>query len=223
MNPGSTAPRVVALSQGLAAAEAIAAQAHPPDEVIRPSEPLSSAVREALGGVAEWIWVLDSTVVPRADGLAALLGALGDLPPGPPPVLLASVILSPEGAVAGENAARFRRVPVEPAMACAEHHLLPLRAATGSVLVHAGAARAGAPPRAWLSGAGALFEWTARLLRDQTGYLVAESECVSSVPVGNPLHCPRTAAAVVAGGGFSRVERLRLGLGLLRDLRPRAG
>jgi hypothetical protein len=186
--------------------QALAAQQQKPGTVIRHEEGLVAGLRQALEGAAEWIWVLDGSAVPRQGALAAFLEALDRVGGLPEPVLLAGVVVGPDGLVDEPRAAWYLRSGIEPAMTAAGRRLLPIRAAGGPVLVHRAALDA--LPRTGLAPPGGVLEWTARLLRARAGYLVPESEHSALAHVRHPLDDPRVAAALLLGGGLSGAERL---------------
>src|SRR5829696_2692454 len=148
---------------------AVDAQELAPD-VVREVD--SGSLLSAAAGLRApgWAWVLDGSALPRPDALARLLAAARDAASAglPAPAVLASVVLGEDGEPAPGHAAWFRRGGSDLAMLAARRHLLPVRAArAGSLLV----AMPAAPPR---RGDGAL-DWTARLLREATGYAVPAS------------------------------------------------
>jgi hypothetical protein len=204
--------------------EAVAAQTRPPDTQADWEGPLAAGLRAALQTGADWLWVLDGTATPRSEALQALVDAVGRAGGLPPPALLASTVLDAEGRVADGRAALFRRAPTEPVMAAAGHRLLPVRAASGPILIRRDAVLEERGPRPRLPPAGALLEWTARVLRTREGYLVPHSECVEHRGHG-VLHDPRTLAAVMTGRAFSPAERIRVALDLLQQAEsgPRPG
>jgi len=189
---------------------------------VGPDGRLDEALRRALAGGAEWIWVLDGTAVPRAGALERLLAALERVDGLPDPVLLGAVVVDSGGRVDRARAPWYRRAPTELAMAAAERRLLPIRASSGPVLVQRSAAEA-EPPRAGSAFApGVVLEWTARLLRDRVGYMVPESEAVAAAGARDPALDPRTALRLVAGTAFSGTDRLRVVAELAERARRRA-
>jgi hypothetical protein len=114
--------------------------------------------------------VLDGSALPRPDALAQLLAAARAATGSglPAPAVVASVVLGADGEPEPGHAAWSRRGGTDLAMLAARRRLLLVRAArAGSLLV----ATPAAPPR---GGDGAL-DWTARMLRDATGYAVPAS------------------------------------------------
>ncbi len=124
----------------------------------------------AAGHRAGWAWVLDGSALPRPEALGGLLRAADAAAEAglPAPAVLASVVLGADGEPDAGHAAWFRRGGSDLAMLAARRRLLPVRAArAGSLLVAAPAE----PPR----GSDDALAWTARLLRDATGYAVPGS------------------------------------------------
>jgi hypothetical protein len=205
---------------------AVEAQTTPPGAVVGGEQGLEAALRRALETGAEWLWVLDGSAVPRPAALGALLEALGRVHELADPVLLAGVVLDPDGRVDPGRAAWYRRGHPEPAMAAAERRLLPIRATAGPVLVRRGAVEAELPRAGTPFAAGAVLEWTATVLRRPAGYLVPDSEYVATASEGDPALDRGVAARLVAGRAFSGADRLRVGFELaeraLRRARSRA-
>jgi hypothetical protein len=173
---------------------------------------LGAGIRQAFDQGAEWAWVMDSSVLPRADALQHLVEAVARIGGLPQPVALAGVVLCHDGRPDPLRAAWYRRSPTELSLEAVERRLLPIRAAGGPVLIHRRALGADVLPRPRLSQAGAVLEWTARLLRSRAGYLVPDSESRS---IGDTRMEIATAAAVLFGGAFSGLDRVRTALELL--------
>jgi hypothetical protein len=183
------------------------------------AERLRQGVVHALGTDAEWIWVLDGSAVPRPGALAALLDGLSRIDGLPPPALLSGIVVTPDGRVDPNRAPWYRRFQIDLALRSADHALAPVRGAPGPVLVHRRAAapdlpRDGAPitPRS-------VLEWTTRVLRHRTGYLVTESESDAVDTHGDPLLAPGTAARLLTGRAVVGTDRVAL----LLELCERAG
>lgn len=177
--------------------------------------PLARAVADQEGvpdltnrAQAEWLWLLDGTAIPRPGALAALLGALERLTPIVVPAVLASRVVTPEGALApthvplapqGEQALSIRTV--------AERVLHVRAVAGGSLLVRAALAPDRTPARP-----AATMAWSAAVLRDVPGFLVPDS--VADAWAGR--YRRRRERLLVAGaligrpGGLRTRERLRV-------------
>jgi hypothetical protein len=180
---------------------------------------LRQGVVRALGTDAEWLWVLDGTAAPRPGALDALLQGLTRVDGLPQPSLLTGVVVTPDGRVDPDRAPWYRRFQIEVALRSADAALVPLRGTPGPVLVHRRAAaldlpRDGAPvsPRA-------VLEWTTRVLRYRTGYLVPESESEAVERDGDPMLAPATAARLLMGRSLLGVDRV----GFVFELCERAG
>lgn len=206
---GDRVAAVVARTGG-AIREALARQERAPHTVVPAQPSLREAPTRAVEGGADWIWLLDGIAIPRPDALAALITALGNVPNRDETALLAGVVRDRDGAVEAARAFWFRSDAVEPAMAVAQAGLLPVRAASGPVLVRADAAIDRPPPPDAELSTRTLFPWTARLLAASQGYLVATSEHDATEPVPDPLAAPGVVARLIMGDSFGRIDRLRL-------------
>lgn len=161
---------------------AVASQTRPPDQQIAAGpggdrvEAFNRALRGALAGAAQWLWLIDCGVVPEPSALERLLAPLAAVPELPTPVLLAGRVTAPDGRLHPLSAPWPRLTRKDVAVVACEHRLLSIRAARhGSVLVHRRAVeRSGLPASRYLPGSDDL-EWTARILKDAVGYLVPDS------------------------------------------------
>ena len=215
-SPRSGSPSVCALAGGALGPFG------PGVTVVQHAGALGEGLRRGLATGADWIWVLDGSAAPRPGALDELLGALERTGGLPDPVLLGGVVVDAGGRVDEARAAWYRRAPTELAMAAAERRLLPIRASAGPVLVSRRGAEAEPPRERAAFGAGAVLEWTARLLRDGVGYLVPASEYVAAGAARDPALDPLTAARLVGGRAFSGTDRLRVGFELAERARRRA-
>jgi rhamnopyranosyl-N-acetylglucosaminyl-diphospho-decaprenol beta-1,3/1,4-galactofuranosyltransferase len=133
----------------------------------------------ALAGAADLVWLMDDDTMPQPRALAALLDARSRLP-GRPPALVASRVLWTDGRPHPMNTPRTKPFASKAELgAAAAAGCRPIRSASFvSVLVDAGACRQRGLPLAdyflWNDD----FEFTARLLRGNTGLL-----CPASVVV----------------------------------------
>ena len=190
---------------------ALTAQERAPDGIVRVAGGLRQAVEEALRTDAAWVWILEGSTAPRPGALGALLDGLervGDLPE---PGVLAGVTVTPQGKVDRSRALWYRRNQIDLAMSSAVRRLLPIRASAGPALVRRAAAASELPSARAPLSAGALLEWTARMLRARVGYLVPESESEPLDDAGNPLRDPRTALRLLLGRSLVRFDRLTYG------------
>jgi len=169
----------------------------------------------------EWLWVLDGRVAPRADALLALLEALRRMDGLPEPAVLVSVLRAPDGRLDQSGSLWYRRNQIDPAMLAAARHLLPVRAAAGPLLVHREAVESEQPRADAEVTPATVFEWTARILRFRTGYLVADSEVDALAPGADPLADPVTVTRLLLGGALIRFDRVRLGYELVERIESR--
>lgn len=213
--------------------EALERQTVQPDEVveIRHAAGFEDAIYGALGGGTEWLWLLDGSVAPQPEALELLLGALGAVDALPAPVLLASKVVTPDGALDP------RALPVphvfDPDLVVAvfDRRLLPVRLARrGSLLVNRRGFERCSLPRTGSVFFGDDLVWAARLLKPEPGLLVP-----TSVAVRRPMSdraAERWRRASVAAGlrlllsdGLNPGEKPwfagRLAEELLAVLRPR--
>ncbi|TML75853.1 MAG: hypothetical protein E6G07_12025 [Actinobacteria bacterium] len=93
---------------------------------------------------------------------------------------------------------------------------------SGPALVSARRAQAQLPSRRAHLEPGAVIEWTARLLRYSTGYLVPDSQAVALDGGRDPVQEPRVAARLLLGTSFSWFDRVRLAYELAQRLAPRS-
>ena len=160
---------------------------------------LRQGVARALASGADWIWVLDGSAIPRPGALEALLAGLGRVDPNRPPW--------------------YRRFQIDVALASAESALVPVRGGTAPVLVRSDAAAADPPRRGAPIAPGTVLQWSARLLRSRTGYLVPESESDALATRRDPMLEPATAARLLAGRALVKLDRV----GVVLELCERVG
>lgn len=133
-----------------------------------------AGLEHGLRGPGAWFWILDDDTVPEPDALAALLAARERL--DHEPALLSSRVLWTDGSLHPMNAPWPRWTRPEVALEAIEHGLLEVRAATYvSILVSRGALERRGLPHPDFFIWGDDVEFTARLLREETGYYVPES------------------------------------------------
>ena len=180
---------------------------------------LRAGLESALAGGADWIWVMDGSARPRPGALAALLAGLERVDGLPAPSLLTGVVVGPDGRVPASRAPWYRRFQIHVALDSVDQELLPVRAGIGPALVARDAVAAQLPPARAGLGPAAVLEWTARLLRERTGYLVPASESESDPSAPDPLRSPLTAARLILSGAVVRPDRVAVAL----ELSERAG
>ena len=212
------------------AAVADALRAFEVDTVIptrgEPAPALAGALPEALATGADWIWVLDGYAVPQPGALDALLAATEPPADLPAPALLSSRVSLPDGSLHPDVLPWPEIFEKEITTAAVGHRLVSLRAARpGSLLVRADAVRDHALPRADFVSHGEVLEWTARLLRDERGYLVPTSVAVrSDREAPNPRRALRNRARMLRGDTWGTEEKLWFGFLLAQDaVRAAAG
>jgi rhamnopyranosyl-N-acetylglucosaminyl-diphospho-decaprenol beta-1,3/1,4-galactofuranosyltransferase len=135
-----------------------------------------AGLRAAYEAGAEWAWLLDDDTIPRPDALARLLACSAGPASLPPPSVLASRVVWRDGRAHPMNMPIVRRRDVPHLVGCAEAGVLPLRSATFvSFLVSRGAVeRHGLPLAEYFLWADDI-EYSARILREERGYLVPDS------------------------------------------------
>jgi hypothetical protein len=176
---------------------------------------LRPGVERALETEAEWIWVLDGESQPRPGALEALFDGLARVDDGlPAPSLLSGVVRTEDGLVDPNRTPWYRRFQPDVALRSADRGLVPLRGSPGPVLVHRRAAEAEPPRELAAIGPRGVLEWTTRLLRARTGYLVPESESAASGTLGDPLLAPSVAFRLLFGRAVVGPDRVALALEL---------
>lgn len=170
----------------------------------------SGGIAQALRWGADWIWLLDAGAVPRPDALAQLLAGArraGEVPAS----LLAGTVVGPAGEVL--RALLPSADQQHPDLAgVVGRRLLPIRTAPfANCLVSGGCfARHGLPDE-HRYGPYAARTWTARVLRDGDGYLVATSVAVMERgdPAPGGLRSLPAALHAFRAGALTRGEALR--------------
>lgn len=165
----------------------------------------------------DWLWLMDDDTIVSGDTLAALLAGAARAPGGPP-VLVASHVRWKDGRTHPMNTPtprwRWRRGLADGV----RDGLLLLRYATFvSVAVHRRAVdRFGLPLERYFIW-GDDVEFTARILRDEPGYLVPESVVCHWTPSPHPAATPtserfyyhaRNSLLLLRGSSLAPVERL---------------
>lgn len=176
----------------------------------------------------DWLWLMDDDTFAQEDALEHLLAGAGRAPSGRP-LLLASTVLWKDGRLHPMNLGLPRwRWPAELAQAAA-HRLLLMRYVTFvSVAVHREAIdRFGLPlPHYFIWGDD--VEFTARVLRDEPGFLVPDSRVYhwtdqphapSTVTGDRFYYHARNSLFLLRGSAFhpgERLDYLRWYLGTIR-------
>lgn len=177
----------------------------------------------------EWLWLMDDDTLAQPDALGALLAGAERAPDGRRPLLLASQVLWKDGRLHPMNAPMPRWRSRGDMAEAAAAGLLLLRTATFvSIAVRREAVeRFGLPLAHYFLWADD-FEYTARLLRNDPGYLVPESRVdhwtvAPHTPVSDGgdrfyFHV-RNSLLLLRGSSLSTVERVDYGRYYLRSLR----
>ena len=134
------------------------------------------AIAAARGTDAGWFWLLDDDSVARPTALAELLAAVERADATAPPVLMCSRVEWHDGRPHVMNRPIVQRQGSVRLAGAVRSELLPVRAATWVSLMISRVAveRSGMPPRHFFYQADDI-EYTARILRDGTGYYVPAS------------------------------------------------
>jgi GT2 family glycosyltransferase len=195
----------------------LAAQSRRPDVVISEPGHIFVAFRRALATGCDWVWVVGPDVEPAPDALATLLAALDRSPP-PLPVALSSMVCDRNGGPCEPALPSGDWTRVAEAVDAAEQRLMLMRDAPfASLLLRREEAAREAPPAPRRFGALADREYTARLLRDASGHMVADSVATATCEI--PFPTPWDRALLLGSGAWTRGERLRLAGRAARDVR----
>jgi hypothetical protein len=140
---------------------------------------LREGLREGFDRQTHWVWLVDGSTAPEPSALERLLEAVANLGSLSPPVLLASKVVTPDGALDPGSLPTPRARELDFAVAACQQHLVALRVARRtSLLVHRRGFEACGLPRAGSLPGGDDLEWTARLLRHEPGVLVPRSVAI---------------------------------------------
>ena len=174
-------------------------------------------IKAALGGVADWLWVMDDDTIPAEDALERLLAARSRLVDLPEPVILASKVVWKDGRIHSMNTPWPDKTDINVYMTAIERGLLPVRANTfPSMLVRRDAIERHGPPRKgfWIWADD--MDCTPRSLREEPGSLVPDSVALhktkrSHFPWdGGPqfYYAVRNGLFIVRGDTIGRREKL---------------
>ncbi len=175
----------VVRGEGPAMPAALDAQTRPAGE--RLVVPLAASHHDAMADArespADWLWLLDAGVVPEPAALERLVAPLDDLFGLPPPALMASRVVHPDGRLDRAGAPWLPLLDRDVVIAAAQHRLVSLRLARwGSLLVRRETLAEHGLPRADYAGGADDLEWTGRVLKDAHGYLAPDSVAVRGTP-----------------------------------------
>ena len=155
----------------------------------------------------EWLWVMDDDTIPNPDALERLLERLEDLGDLPEPVMLASKIVWTDGRVHPMNPPGPAMMDIDLFVRATARALIPLRSSTfPSMLVRTDAIRRHKLPQKHFFLWSDDIDFSARILRDEVGYMVPASVAVHKTKVA---HKP-------ADGGPRFYYAVRNGLFILR-------
>ena len=140
------------------------------------------ALERALASGADWLWLLGAGARPRDDALERLLAAVE--PEGAArAALLAGLVVDDRGVPLDDSLQPVPRGDPAEAIRLLRQRLLPIRSAPfANCLVARDAFDRHGQPDIPRFGAHAPLEWSARVLRDEAGYLVPASEVVMPPP-----------------------------------------
>ena len=176
-----------------------------------------------------WAWIMDDDTIPEPGALEQLLAAAGPDTAGARPAILASKVVWTDGQlhpmnIPGPDPRRALEMLAE-----AERGVVPIRSASFvSLLLDLGAVdRHGLPDRdyfIWFDD----VEYTARILREETGYYVPRSVAVhktarrysTATSSGDRFYyAVRNRLYMLRGDSWTGVEKYRLARSLVRDVR----
>ncbi|MDQ3643982.1 MAG: glycosyltransferase [Actinomycetota bacterium] len=139
----------------------------------------------------DWLWLMDDDTIPAPDALEQLLRPLDDLDGLPEPSLLASKVVWTDGTLHPKNLpwARLDESSIETFVSAADRRLVLLRVASWvSILVSRRAVEEHGLPLKHYFIWGEDGEWTARLLKHATGYMVPASVVHHKTPRKVSVH-----------------------------------
>lgn len=200
--------------------DAVARQGHAVASTISHDGSYHDALARARAQAPEatWYWLLDAGVIPEPSALEELLAAVST-PELPVPVLVAGKVVGEHGELGEERAPWPPLLDREVVIAAARRRLVSLRLARwGSLLVAAQALEDHGLPRADYDGGADDLEWTARLLRDERGYLAPRSVSRDSGRApGDPGLVLRDRARMIRGSGWVAQEPVWFAFMLIVD------
>jgi len=148
-------------------------------------------IRAGMDRGGQWLWLMDDDTIPASDALEQLLRPLDDLGALPVPSLLASKVVWTDGTLHPKNLpwARLDEGSIEAFVSAADRRLVLLRVASWvSILVARGAVEEHGLPLKHYFIWGEDGEWTARLLKHGTGYMVPASVVHHKTPQKVSVH-----------------------------------
>ncbi len=148
-------------------------------------------IREAMERGGQWLWLMDDDTIPEPDALEQLLASFDRLDGLPEPSLLASKVVWTDGTLHPKNLpwARLDEGSIETFVSAADRRLVLLRVASWvSILVSRRAVEEHGLPLKHYFIWGEDGEWTARLLKHGTGYMVPASVVHHKTPEKVSVH-----------------------------------
>ncbi|MEJ7783511.1 MAG: hypothetical protein WKF96_01825 [Solirubrobacteraceae bacterium] len=203
----------------VADAAAVGQQQRPPEFVeVVGADGIAGAVGRAAATGATWLWLLDDSVTPAPGALQALIESVAHSRELGDPILMTSMVVTPDGELDLSAAPWPRLFWRENAIQGAEHRLVAVRAVCwGSMIVHRRALDVHGPPRPDFAGADDDLEWTGRLLRDAPGYLVPGSSAVRPAAVAADATArTRSRVRILRGQAWAGTDRVWFAFRLLR-------
>ena len=166
------------------------------------------ALAQAVASSADWLWLLAPGARPHADALARLIDSTSPRDERPA-VLLAGMVRDGAGrAVAAELPAGDERRLTD-VVRLAGQRLLPIRNATfANCLVARDCFIRHGVPDSGRYGRYAPTEWTARVLRKETGYFVASSVVVIGETIARSARPDAALFRMLRAGAWNRGEAI---------------
>lgn len=193
-----------------------------PHAVVEAAGTWHDALSAATVDDVEWLWLVEGDAVPEAAALEALLAVAADHGDLPPPALVAGRVLAADGRIDPGGAPWIPLLDRVTVIDAARRRLVSLRLARwGSLLVHRDVLARHGLPRADFAGGGDDLEWTARILREEPGYLAPRSVSRRAAPPRRPIGGGaevRNRARMVRTGAWTGPEPVWFAFMLLVDL-----
>jgi rhamnopyranosyl-N-acetylglucosaminyl-diphospho-decaprenol beta-1,3/1,4-galactofuranosyltransferase len=203
-------------------------------EYIRLSENLGCSggldygIKQAYDLDYDWLWIMDDDTIPTSAALEKLLDVISNSRNLPSPILLASKVLWIDNSLHKMNQPRFFVDRVAEFLQAATKGLILIRSSSFvSLLIHRSAVeKYGLPQKhyfLWNDDS----EYTARILKQETGYLVPESivhhktasneNVVCSQKVERYYYHIRNTLFMLRSSSWETHEKIKLFIALLRD------
>jgi rhamnopyranosyl-N-acetylglucosaminyl-diphospho-decaprenol beta-1,3/1,4-galactofuranosyltransferase len=207
---------------------------HPSAELVELGENRGGAggfhegTRRAYDEGYDWLWLMDDDTIPTETALAELLAAPAKLDGLPRPLVLASKVVMPDGHLHPFNRSPPDERDIDRLVEAVERGLMPMRYTSFvSAFVHRDAVTEFGLPHAdyfiWFDD----VEFTARVIRDNAGYLAPQSVVVHKSHTRSNIHggerfyyAIRNVLWLLRSGSVQRdrMLRARFTLGLLESI-----